>query len=519
MAGGVAISSLRAELEGSPYIGSAQGIIDANAKMAASQGAATVAMDATERKLGTSVTAVERLKQSYIAGYAEAAKFQQGISNISRAFDAGKLPQADFENALIGVTKRYAPAVEGAAATALALANTSGASKEAVKALNDLSTAHDGVHNAAGRMREGLVEVHEFIRGDWKRSIGSAMIELQNFGLMAPIISALKNPFVELAITAVGSLGTIFEHAVATEDRLRSFNVILNATGASSVVTAAQLDLTVIKLRDMGVAVADTQAAIQAGLRTPGINKAQVDNIVAAAPDLGAALGIGTTEAAGKYFASIAGGVETMLKLGFATQTVTGAEAAHWHEMALSGQQAEAINEIYQKISTTLTGAYTNSLSDASKAMKGVSAAWSDMLDTLSNSAPVQGWLGAVQYTLQQITAGLGGKSPYSVAGPVYHGVEVGGVGGSPTGMLDQINMARQAQGLPPLGSLPNAAGNPFTPVPPSSVSGGVDFSSGSGTISSLVSVPGQYADAIAAAAQKYNIPADLLAGLLASES
>lgn len=120
--------------------------------------------------------AMDVLRAKYDTSFAAAQKFSKAQQEIKVLTDAGILSQR-------------------AAAAALA---------DASKAADDFA-----VHGtrAGSKVREGMVLVHEFMRGDLKRGIGSATIELQNFGVLgtAGIVAAVLALPAALAIAAYES--------------------------------------------------------------------------------------------------------------------------------------------------------------------------------------------------------------------------------------------------------------------------------------------------------------------------
>lgn len=128
--------------------------------------------------------AMDVLRAKYDTSFAAAQKFSKAQQEIKVLTDAGILSQR-------------------AAAAALA---------DASKAADDFA-----VHGtrAGSKVREGMVLVHEFMRGDLKRGIGSATIELQNFGVLgtAGIVAAV------LAIPTALAVATFqAEHALSKID-------------------------------------------------------------------------------------------------------------------------------------------------------------------------------------------------------------------------------------------------------------------------------------------------------------
>lgn len=104
-------------------------------------------------------------------------------------------------------------------------------------ALAEFAAGFEHVNGASRKTREGLVLVHEFIRGDFKRGVGSALIELQNFGAMG----AVFNPITIGVVAATGALIAMGVAAVQADAQLSKIqrNIIMN--GGGSGITQSQL--------------------------------------------------------------------------------------------------------------------------------------------------------------------------------------------------------------------------------------------------------------------------------------
>ena len=89
---------------------------------------------------------------------------------------------------------------------------------------------------------------------------------------------------------------------------------------------------------------AELMAALQAGLRTPGLAPTAIPRLTQAGLDVGQTLGISSKAGAETLFAALAGGITTTTALGFRLKALSADTASHAYQMALDGHQVEAVN-------------------------------------------------------------------------------------------------------------------------------------------------------------------------------
>lgn len=178
----------------------------------------TAKLDATTRRFGAALTDLEK--------------------SALGAADKEALRASILANQAIAVQKT----TDAHARYIAAIRDANRATGEGVDSLNGLSGAHGAVGSSAAKMREGLVLVHEFIRGDYKRAVGSGMIELQNFGLMQKIVTASASPMgLALAASAV-TVGVLTAAAVSFHESFNAVTLAVKATGDATGLTRGQLE-------------------------------------------------------------------------------------------------------------------------------------------------------------------------------------------------------------------------------------------------------------------------------------
>jgi Transglycosylase SLT domain len=473
----MALSSLRIEatLDGSGYAQGGAQVTNTNKAMiasgdgfAASQAAVQGSVTQTERVLTTHATAVERVKSKYIDGYAATAQYGKAVSDLNRFLDTGKISQGDYEKAMAGVVARYGPMIQGGAAAAGTISTLATAARATGQDIEALATSHDHATGSASRMREGMVLVHEMLSGNYRRAVGSATIELQNFGLMQSILRTAMNPFVVSTVAVAAAFGFLVERAAAAQAQIRGFDVLLRGVGATSLGTAAQLGASARSLRDVGLTPQEGSTEITAAIRA-GINPGRAEQVVRTGANLAPALGDNATK---QLTSALTGGVESAIKFAQSINAIDSTAVAGYRDMARAGQSLQAIDDIFAKISTQADGLHRASLSPLGQKMEDLRVTTGHFLDTLAKSAVIQGsvdlldkliggldHLAAIQLPEWLLVLATGGaaaplaaggalKSLTSGTGPIFDPNTGLQIGGAPIGSAAVASAA-----IPPAGS------------------------------------------------------------------
>lgn len=104
----VQLSSLRVapELDASKYTAGAQQKVAADRAMAASSAAAGSAVAATDTKISQAGDVLARLSRQYIDGYSAQQKFSQGLGQLQRGLESGKISIEGAERILVGMNQK-----------------------------------------------------------------------------------------------------------------------------------------------------------------------------------------------------------------------------------------------------------------------------------------------------------------------------------------------------------------------------------------------------------------------------
>jgi len=119
----VSISSIKVEasLDAGSYLSGARAKVEADAQMVASGERVNSSQEQTERRLGQSATALERLTRSIDPAYSAQQKLEAGQQTLQRAFDAGIIKQDEFARRLDLLRDKYSGNVASLQSYATAL--------------------------------------------------------------------------------------------------------------------------------------------------------------------------------------------------------------------------------------------------------------------------------------------------------------------------------------------------------------------------------------------------------------
>jgi hypothetical protein len=232
---------------------------------------------------------------------------QTDLSATSAALRAGQISVADAMTALKSPAQQATEAQAAQAAEQMALADAAGALRDkldpisvaqrtygasvanadsllkasliteaehaaalklAQAALDDFASGNDHATNASSKMREGLVLVHELLTGNYKRAVGSATLELQNFGLL----SAIFNPMVIGAVAMVAAFAAAAVAGVQFSNSELALTRSFTSVGGVIGVQRNQLD----DLAKSSAAAGDISVSSARGLEQAYIATGQV---------------------------------------------------------------------------------------------------------------------------------------------------------------------------------------------------------------------------------------------------
>jgi hypothetical protein len=160
------------------------------------------------------------------------------FESLKRASDPVYANLQQLANAQIKLTDAVAKGVATQGEAAAIYAALKAQSDAVVAGLNSMGGAHDAVRGKASQMREAMVIVHELLSGNYKRAIGSATIELQNFGLMHTVVAAAMSP---VGIAVIAATAGLLAYSVATyqvHEGQKAVADALKLTGAAAGISA-----------------------------------------------------------------------------------------------------------------------------------------------------------------------------------------------------------------------------------------------------------------------------------------
>jgi hypothetical protein len=135
---------VRSELDAGKYTAGANQKVAADREMAASSRTVAVAIDDTSGKISVAGDALARLSRRYIEGRADEQNFVQGLNQLGRALETGKVSMEGAERILVGMNQR--------------LGLTADAAQLAAKGQNELATA---VTRANAQIERQATELEE----------------------------------------------------------------------------------------------------------------------------------------------------------------------------------------------------------------------------------------------------------------------------------------------------------------------------------------------------------------------
>lgn len=490
--------------------------------------AAQAVSAAYQSSISGAVAMQERLTTS-LAGTSDAVKaayaasitpIDQTTAAISRSYQASLTAgQADRDNL----------------ATRLSVAAAYTASLSPVQNLTEATEESAAAHAALSAQGQAALHTLRDLAVQVPLGVPPVMLLTQQLGHLSFAASgqggisgafgeaiAILGGFITPTTLAVGAGAALTAGLVALAARAsdadaqtRTYSVALNAMGTSSQTTATDLEQVAKSLEKTGTSADDAQKSILAFIRTPGLNPSSAGSLLPLAQDIGAGTGDDIASVAQKMATAFASGTNAAIQFAFAISGpngLTAAQAASARAMDQQGDRAGALQVIIDALHQHFDGLNQQSLSPTAKAINSVSTAWDNMLTSLSNTTAVQTAKTAIVTMLNAVATALNPST--STQSPEQQAAQMQ--------EASALGIPASAMTTPPLGY---QTGQPVTSMTSSAATSGLpggiaDYNlSLSSSISALISVPGQYADAIQQAAQKYGIPADLLAGMIASES
>lgn len=396
----VALSSLRVEasLDAAQYVAGARAKADADTAMVKGADALNTSLEATERRLSQSGTAVERLAKSIDPAYQAQRRLEAGTATLQRALDAGTITTERHAELVRLLNERYDASSRSSAALAQAQRNTAVAANENVTAFRGLSNAAKLSYTDMEILRAGVINtVQSLAAGEsavrtFQTQLFQTAPALGGVTRALGLTTAALVPIAGGLIAAAAVVGTFIAATVRladTQQNIKLFQLELDALGESGRTNGIELQKAFEALRDSGTSAAEALMVIQQVTRNPLINQARTQEITFLARDIASLTGDTLPEANQKLTAALSGGVDAVIKYGLALNALSANEAA---QIRQTGDLNIAINRLH----AIYDGAKEAALGPFGRAVEDITKKWNELLDALSHSV-------AVTFLLDQI--------------------------------------------------------------------------------------------------------------------
>lgn len=408
---GVFLSSIRIEAayDSSQYTRGAQQQVDADKQMIGSSQQLGATVETTQRKLGTSTTALERLTKAVDDNYRSSVLIEKGQRTLQSALDAGAISAEEYARRLALVEQHYAVHTPAA--------------KAAADATRAVGTAAKLTYTDVEILRSGLINtVQSLAAGEGAaRTLQTQLVQTAPaFGALGRAIGGLGTVAAVAGLAAVaGGLALILSRASQAETQLRSFRVILQATGNTQVGSPQGLLALTRQLRDSGSTTDQAQSLAEAAARTPGINPSSYASLANLARDIGAGTGQQATTVVAALEQALLGGADAAAKFVYGLtgpNGLTAAEAANMRAMELHGDRAGAVTIAIGALQRRFGGEFKDSLSESTKSINAMTTAWNDMLDKLADTKFIQAARTAITDMLKGISQAVSGDTPGGIS-------------------------------------------------------------------------------------------------------
>lgn len=235
----VEISTLRvvSEMDSSSYEAGARQKAAADDVMVASAQKAGQAFTQLDQKISNSANATERLKRTYVDGYASAQRFNQAIDNLSRSVERGNISLDDASGVLDGIYRKHnmvADSSRFAAKGQLEFATAVDQLNAKLIAQQNIKPANQNL-NLAGRINQSLNVQSDFGGASRSADIASYASEMDKLQAKFDPLFAASQRYANVLdqINNAERVGAI-SASIAIEQRLKETNAYNSLTSAMS---------------------------------------------------------------------------------------------------------------------------------------------------------------------------------------------------------------------------------------------------------------------------------------------
>lgn len=308
-----------------------------------------------------------KLLTTYDKAYAAQHALDTARDTLNQGLAAGLITQAQYNSALAGVTKRWAP---------LTAAEVAGAA-----AHGEMAT------QTAFLTRETRALFDELSSGRERQAIGT-------FTLLATRITGVGLAGIAAGAGVLGLVGGMAALAISAEHDQEAVNSVearLAAMGKSGELSATQIrDLTNEIGLMPGVSTDAARKTVAAFASVQNIGGDMLQNLAKLADDFATATGTEVPKAAATLAAAFADPTEGAKKLDAALNFLTPDQDILIQHLARSGQTLQAQQVLYEALTARVQGLANNAMTPLQRKTDDLTTAWSNLWDTMSDSGAIE---------------------------------------------------------------------------------------------------------------------------------
>jgi len=228
----------RAELDADGYTKGAAEKVAADQKMVASDKAVAGAMEATERRIGSKVTGLERLRRAVDPAYDAQRRLEQGTRTLNRGLEQGRITADEHSRAMLLLQQRYGAVGTASAGAAGSMSRLAMANDNMLRATNagaDSSRRFgSAIQNAGFQIGDFAVQVASG-QGVLRPLIQQGTQLISMFGPWGAVIGA--------AGAVAGALATtLFDLGKNTDDASKSLVSYKDALEGAEALTRTSVE-------------------------------------------------------------------------------------------------------------------------------------------------------------------------------------------------------------------------------------------------------------------------------------
>jgi len=207
--------------------------------------------------------------------------------------------------------------------------------------------------------------------------------------LGAAITSSIGNPATWLAAAAFGAIAASVARAMAENDRMKTFEGLVQGIGDGANYSAAGLKDAADEIQHMGVAATAANAAVTTFVRA-GVNPQLLTNFGQAARDMADAMGVEVPQAAQQVATAFTGTYQQIQQLQQATGFLTAAENEHIRTLFEEGRAGQARLEALRLFTDRMNHMAEQARGPWSTAGRAFGRVWDSVISAIGNSPAIQ---------------------------------------------------------------------------------------------------------------------------------